>query len=84
MPTRKIFQLNSKVLLVQIQELLQLDHYTVPVKRQKRLIQVKLGGGKAKIEKQHAKGKMTARERIDYLLDPKSKSIEICAFAVAH
>ena len=47
----------------------------------KRLIQVKLGGGKAKIEKQHAKGKMTARERIDYLLDPKSKSIEICAFA---
>ena len=47
----------------------------------KRLIQVKLGGGKAKIEKQHAKGKMTARERIDYLLDPKSKSIEIGAFA---
>ncbi len=47
----------------------------------KRLIQVKLGGGAAKIEKQHAKGKMTARERIDYLLDPKSKSIEIGAFA---
>ncbi|MGB0186838.1 MAG: acyl-CoA carboxylase subunit beta [Flavobacteriaceae bacterium] len=47
----------------------------------KRLIQIKLGGGKAKIEKQHAKGKMTARERIDYLLDPKSKSIEIGAFA---
>ena len=47
----------------------------------KRLIQVKLGGGKVKIEKQLAKGKMTARERIDYLLDPKSKSIEIGAFA---
>ena len=28
-----------------------------------------------------AKGKMTARERINYLLDPKSKSIEIGAFA---
>ncbi|MCL5244700.1 acyl-CoA carboxylase subunit beta [Cellulophaga sp. 20_2_10] len=42
---------------------------------------VKLGGGKSKIEKQHAKGKMTARERIDYLLDPKADVIEIAAFA---
>ena len=47
----------------------------------KRLTQVKLGGGKLKIEKEHAKGKLTARERIDYLLDSKSKSIEIGAFA---
>tara|TARA_B110000503_G_scaffold16508_1_gene23533 strand:- start:10154 stop:11782 length:1629 start_codon:yes stop_codon:yes gene_type:complete len=47
----------------------------------KRLAQVKLGGGKSKIEKEHAKGKLTARERIDYLLDSKSKSIEIGAFA---
>ncbi len=46
----------------------------------KRLVKVALGGGKVKIEKQHAQGKMTARERIDYLLDPKSKSIEIGAF----
>ncbi|AOR29512.1 methylcrotonoyl-CoA carboxylase [Formosa sp. Hel1_33_131] len=46
----------------------------------KRLAQVKLGGGKAKIEKEHAKGKLTARERIDYLLDSKSKSIEVGAF----
>ncbi|MDG1385177.1 MAG: acyl-CoA carboxylase subunit beta [Flavobacteriaceae bacterium] len=46
----------------------------------KRLAQVKLGGGKLKIEKEHAKGKLTARERIDYLLDSKSKSIEIGAF----
>ena len=28
-----------------------------------------LGGGTAKIEKQHESGKMTARERIDMLLD---------------
>jgi propionyl-CoA carboxylase beta chain len=28
--------------------------------------------GEAAIEKQHAKGKMTARERIDLLLDPVS------------
>ena len=47
----------------------------------KRFAKVKLGGGTSKIEKQHANGKMTARERIDYLLDPKSESIEIGAFA---
>ncbi len=46
----------------------------------KRTAQVSLGGGKAKIEKQHAKGKMTARERIDYLLDSKADRIEIGAF----
>lgn len=45
----------------------------------KRLAQVKLGGGKARIEKQHAQGKMTARERIAYLLDSDEKSIEIGA-----
>ena len=47
----------------------------------KRLVQVKLGGGKARIEKHHAKGKMTARERIDYLLDDAKDAIEIAAFA---
>ena len=33
----------------------------------KRLVKVRLGGGISKIEKEHAKGKLTARERIDYL-----------------
>ncbi|OBX19688.1 MULTISPECIES: acyl-CoA carboxylase subunit beta [Bizionia] len=47
----------------------------------KRFAYVKLGGGKKSIEKQHAKGKLTARERIDYLLDPKKPVIEIAAFA---
>tara|TARA_R110000868_G_scaffold299242_3_gene559486 strand:+ start:2475 stop:4103 length:1629 start_codon:yes stop_codon:yes gene_type:complete len=47
----------------------------------KRLNKVHSGGGKASIEKQHAKGKMTAHERIHYLLDSGSKSIEIGAFA---
>ncbi|MBD0824545.1 acyl-CoA carboxylase subunit beta [Aestuariibaculum marinum] len=47
----------------------------------KRLAKVHLGGGKKSIEKLHSKGKMTARERIDYLLDAKTKSIEIGAFA---
>jgi 3-methylcrotonyl-CoA carboxylase beta subunit len=46
----------------------------------KRFAQVKLGGGEKRIEKLHAEGKMTARERIDYLLDEKAKSIEIGAF----
>nr|WP_298789410.1 carboxyl transferase domain-containing protein [uncultured Allomuricauda sp.] len=47
----------------------------------KKLSQVKLGGGKKRIEKHHAKGKMTARERIDYLLDTNTQCIEIGAFA---
>lgn len=46
-----------------------------------RLAKVKLGGGQKSIDKHHDKGKMTARERINYLLDPKGKSIEIAAFA---
>ena len=47
----------------------------------KKLVKVKLGGGKSRIEKHQSKGKLTARERIDYLLDSKTKSIEIAAFA---
>ena len=46
-----------------------------------RLSEVKLGGGKKRIEKLHSEGKMTARERIDYLLDDKANNIEIAAFA---
>lgn len=45
-----------------------------------RFAKVKLGGGEKRIEKLHSEGKMTARERIDYLLDNKSNSIEIGAF----
>ena len=47
----------------------------------KRLARVKLGGGQTRIEKQHELGKLSARERIDYLLDDKNNSIEIAAFA---
>ncbi|MEH6536102.1 MAG: carboxyl transferase domain-containing protein [Psychroserpens sp.] len=47
----------------------------------KRLAKVKLGGGQKRTEKHHAKGKMTARERVNYLLDSKKPSIEIGAFA---
>ncbi len=46
-----------------------------------RMARIKLGGGKDRIEKHRAKGKMTARDRIDYLFDNKSKIIEIGALA---
>ncbi|WP_299253182.1 acyl-CoA carboxylase subunit beta [uncultured Aquimarina sp.] len=46
-----------------------------------KLGKVKLGGGEKRIEKLHAKGKMTARERIAYLLDDDTEAIEIAAFA---
>ncbi|HQW05257.1 MAG: acyl-CoA carboxylase subunit beta [Flavobacteriales bacterium] len=47
----------------------------------RRLHKIHQGGGEKRIAKQHAQGKMTARERIDALLDPKSPRIEIGAFA---
>ena len=46
----------------------------------RKLTEISLGGGKAKIAKQHDQGKMTARERIDYLLDTNTERIEIGAF----
>jgi 3-methylcrotonyl-CoA carboxylase beta subunit len=46
-----------------------------------RLEKIMLGGGKAAIEKQHEKNKLTARERIQYLNDEGSAFIEIGAFA---
>lgn len=45
-----------------------------------RFSKIKLGGGENRIAKLHAEGKMTARERIDYLLDNKANSIEIGGF----
>ena len=47
----------------------------------KKLLKVYKGGGDSRIEKHHAKGKLTARERIEYLLDSKKNTIEIGAFA---
>ena len=42
---------------------------------------VKLGGGKKKIATQHSKGKLTARERVEYLIDNNSDFLEIGLFA---
>lgn len=54
------------------QLLSQLDH---------KLAQVYKGGGAAKINSQHKKGKLTARERIKYLLDDDTEFLEVAAFA---
>lgn len=45
-----------------------------------KLKKVYLGGGEDKIKKEHEKGKMTARERINYLIDKKSEFLEVGAF----
>lgn len=46
-----------------------------------RIDTIKLGGGEKKIAKEHKKGKLTARERVDYLIDEKSDFLEIGALA---
>lgn len=58
------------------------DHNKLLVSQlRKKLLLVKQGGGKQRISKQHAAGKLTARERIDFLFDDAEKAIEIGAFA---
>ncbi len=39
---------------------------------QAKLAEAKLGGGQARLDAQHKKGKLTARERVHFLLDPDS------------
>src|SRR5246127_4240079 len=48
---------------------------------EQRLNKIYLGGGKSRIDKLHEQGKMSARERIDFLLDKDSPRIEMGAFA---
>jgi acetyl-CoA carboxylase carboxyltransferase component len=48
---------------------------------EQRLHKIYLGGGKARIDKLHEQGKMSARERIDFLLDKDTPRIEMGAFA---
>ncbi|WP_294267795.1 carboxyl transferase domain-containing protein [uncultured Chryseobacterium sp.] len=45
------------------------------------LSEIKKGGGEKRLQKLREEGKMTARERVEYLLDKDSDSIEIGAFA---
>ena len=39
------------------------------------------GGGPKYVERHHARGKLTARERIELLVDPDSPFLELCALA---
>lgn len=58
------------------------DHLKLLVSEVKtKLAKIHKGGGDKKIAKQHAQGKLTARERVSYLLDSKKPQIEIGAFA---
>ena len=50
-------------------------------KMKRKYAKIILGGGKEKIEKEHSKGKLTARERIEYLKDIDADFFEIGAFA---
>ena len=43
--------------------------------------EIKLGGGPKRIEREHARGKLTARERIDTLIDDGSAFLELGLFA---
>ena len=43
--------------------------------------EIRLGGGAAAIERQHTKGRLTARERIEKLIDPNSSFFEIGLWA---
>lgn len=47
----------------------------------RQLSKIYEGGGKKRLEKEHAAGKMTVRERIAYLLDDGKPQLEIGAFA---
>lgn len=46
-----------------------------------RFEEISVGGGLKRIAKLHGEGKMTARERIEYLLDPDTPKLEVGAFA---
>jgi acetyl-CoA carboxylase carboxyltransferase component len=48
------------------------DNEALLAELQARQEQARLGGGAARLAKQRASGKLTARERVDYLLDPGS------------
>ncbi len=48
------------------------DRHSKLEELQRRLEAARLGGGEERIERQHSSGKLTARERVDLLLDPGS------------
>lgn len=63
------FNKNEDAMLISIGEL------------NKKLEKINLGGGKDRIDKQHEENKLTARERVQYLIDKESTFFELGAFA---
>lgn len=58
------------------------DQYKQLIDRlRSREVKTRLGGGNKKIDEQHQKGKLTARERIEYLIDKGSSFLEVGLFA---
>ncbi|MEC5395588.1 acyl-CoA carboxylase subunit beta [Bergeyella sp. RCAD1439] len=58
------------------------DHNRLKLSEINRLYsEIKKGGGEKRLQKLREEGKMTARERINYLLDDPKAAIEIGAFA---
>jgi len=50
-------------------------------KMRQRAAEIRKGGGDKRIEREHERGKLTARERIEYLLDDPDEFLEIGLFA---
>src|SRR5262245_6253373 len=59
------------------------DNYLAKLSRQleEKASVTKAGGGKKKVDEQHKKNKLTARERIAYLTDKDSSFLELGLFA---
>lgn len=75
-------QLNPKYILVDLEFNKNEDSLKLLVSEMRsRWDKVSQGGGEKRIAKQHAQGKLTARERVKHLLDPNKPQIEIGAFA---
>lgn len=55
-------------------------HQLAVAKLNHRLNTIKEGGGKKRIAKLHDQGKLSARERIDQLIDPQTEFLEVGAF----
>ncbi len=58
-----------------------LRHLTQALARE--AAQIMQGGGASAIERQHAKGRLTARERVDQLLDPDTPFLEVGLWAAS-
>ncbi len=58
------------------------DHMKFLLSRMDKILdKIKLGGGKAKLEKQREKGKLNVRERVNLLIDPDTESFELAPLA---